>query len=89
MVVGAVLMLLGPIVGLLLTVWSLNRSFESTKSGAIAPENKARHLADGISSGMNYTAIGIGVAIVGMICLAVFAFVFARARNARGVTSDG
>lgn len=70
-VVGVVMTVLGPVGGLLVTVLSLNRAFDTAKNGGVAPENKAKELAGGISESMNATAFGIGVGILGMVVLIV------------------
>lgn len=69
--IGAALSVLGPLVGMLITAFSLNRAFDSVKGTAVTPDNKARHLAEGISGAMNSTAIGIAVGIVGIVTLLV------------------
>jgi biopolymer transport protein ExbB/TolQ len=86
MIVGAVLAVLGPVAGLLITVFSMNRAFDATSGTGIAPENKAKHLAEGISESMNATAFGIGLAIVGIVILAISAFFFVRAGNKQSAT---
>jgi biopolymer transport protein ExbB/TolQ len=68
-VIGVLLTVLGPLVGLLVTVFSLHGAFDGVKGPSVAPENKARTLADGISHSMTATAIGVAVGIVGIIVL--------------------
>jgi ABC-type antimicrobial peptide transport system permease subunit len=80
MIAGGVLAVLGPLAGVLATALSLNGAFAAVKAGAVAPEDKARHLAEGISSAMNMTAAGIALAVVGLVVLVVSAVVYARAR---------
>lgn len=70
-IVGVVLIVLGPLGGLLVTVLMLNRSFDAAKSPGALPENKARNLAEGISESMNATACGIVIAVIGFIVLVV------------------
>jgi biopolymer transport protein ExbB/TolQ len=81
-VVGVVLTVLGPLGGLLVTVFSLNRAFDATKNPGVAPENKAKELAGGISESMNATAIGIGIGILGMVVLIVSIVHAVRANKA-------
>lgn len=68
-VVGVALTMLGPLGGLLVTVFSLNRAFDSAKSPGVMPENKARNLAEGISESMNVTAFGVIIGIAGVLVL--------------------
>jgi biopolymer transport protein ExbB/TolQ len=84
---GAVLVALGPVVGLIVTVVSLQQSFSAVEGNAIDPSNKAKVLASGISSSMNATAIGIGLAGVGLVVLIVSLAMFLRAKPAAELPS--
>ena len=62
---------LAPCLGLAVTLLSLFISFQHTAT--VDPSDKARALAEGISSSMNTTAAGIVVSGVALIPMLVFA----------------
>lgn len=80
-VVGVVFIVAGPVGGLLVTVFTLNRSFDAAKSPGALPEHKARNLAEGISESMNATAFGVGVAVIGFIVLVTSLIYVVRANK--------
>jgi len=62
---------LAMLTGLLGTVCGLIVSFGAVSGESVAPDQKARILAEGISEAMNCTAFGLIVAIMGLIGFAV------------------
>ena len=71
LLVSIAVALVAPFLGLGLTLLSLFFSFQ--KTAAIAPSDKARVLAEGISSSMYATAGGIVVSGIALIPIAIFA----------------
>ncbi|MBI5532401.1 MAG: MotA/TolQ/ExbB proton channel family protein [Deltaproteobacteria bacterium] len=82
-VIGAVLTALAPLVGLLITIASVNRSFAKVEGNSVDPADKAKVLASGISSSMNATAIGIGLGALGLLVLVVSILLFLRATTSQ------
>jgi len=82
-VVGAVLTAIGPLLGLIITVVGLQRSFDQVSGGSIDPSQKATHLASGISSSMTATAVGVGVGSFGMVVVMVSLAMFLSAKPHR------
>jgi biopolymer transport protein ExbB/TolQ len=70
-----------PVVGVAVTLVLLFRSFDGVAN--VAPSEKARALATGISAAMDGAAIGIGVSCIALVPLVVFAVRLRRAANAR------
>jgi biopolymer transport protein ExbB/TolQ len=81
-VTGAVLTALGPLVGLIITIVFVNRSFSVVEGGAVDPADKAKVLASGISESMNATAFGLGLGGIGMVVLIVSLVLLLRAKPA-------
>ncbi len=79
--VGIGLTALGPIAGILWTIFSLQGAFASVEGNQVPPEHKARTLADGISQSMNATLIGIAVGVIGLVTLIVSIVIVVRARD--------
>ena len=85
--VGAVLTVLGPLAGLLTTVFSLNRAFSASSNPSAPAEHKAKDLAEGISQSMNATAFGIIAGVVGLLVL-VGSLVYLLVKNKQPAPSD-
>jgi biopolymer transport protein ExbB/TolQ len=85
--VGAALTVLGPVIGLVTTVLSLNQAFEATSRPNALAENKAKDLAEGISMSMNATAFGIVVGVAGLIVL-VASLVYLLVTNKKPAPAD-
>jgi len=78
---GGFLVVAGPLSGLIFTLLGLGHAFSSTGSPHVAPSDKARVLAEGISESMNGTAVGIVVGLVGLVVLVVSIIGFVRANR--------
>ena len=63
------------LLGLFGTVVGLIRSFEAVGGNGVAPQQKASLLANGISTAMNATMLGLAVAIP---CMIAFSFLMNR-----------
>ena len=77
-VIGALMLVLGPVVGLLATVLGVHRAFGSAVS--VPPAEKAKSVADGISNSMNWVLVGMGAGALGVVVLAAGIFFLLRAR---------
>ena len=73
LVAGLVLSALGPVLGWLVTVASLVRSFGVV--AAVDPADKAAVLSAGIARSMGATAVGLGVGSLGVL-IALLSLVF-------------
>lgn len=62
-----------PLVGLTFTVLSLRRSFGDVAGESVDPSQKARILAEGISEGMNGTALGLVASTIALVPTVIFA----------------
>lgn len=82
LIVGACLLALGPLVGLLLTIKRLVSAFSTVGGAVVAPEDKAKVLAAGIDNSMNATAIGIALSIAGLLVMVVAGLVLFTRRRA-------
>ena len=83
---GLFLFLGAPLAGMLFSIYGTKSSFDAVEGGAIAPEDKAKYLANGISESMNALAIGGGVSALGLILLVVCLVLFLKSRSASGHT---
>lgn len=74
--------MLGPVVGLLVTVAGLIVAFDAV--GRADPATKSQQLAEGISEAMNATAFGLVVFPIGAILTGVALFQLLRRRPSGG-----
>lgn len=81
LVAGAIVLALGPLLGLLMTVKRLVDAFSDVEGTAVLPEDKAKVLARGISSAMNATYIGVAVSSVGLVILVAAGIQLVRVRR--------
>ena len=80
--IGALLALLAPLMGVLFSLFGINRAFSTSGSPAVPPDEKARVLAEGISESMNMSALGLIVSFGGVIMLVVSLIGYFRVRRA-------
>jgi hypothetical protein len=78
---GLLLFLGAPLVGILFTIHGTASSFDAVEGSAIAPEDKARYLADGISGSMNALVVGGGACVVGLVLFVAALTVFLKSRS--------
>ena len=81
LIAGACVLVLGPIVGVLVTMKRLVSAFDTVGGTSVAPEDKAKVLAAGIETSMNATAIGVAISVVGLLVMAVAGFVLVLGRR--------
>lgn len=79
LIVSAVVVLAAPVVGWVVSVLLLGRAFQGTEG--VAPSQKSRVLAQGISEAMNGAAGGLIVSFAALVSAIVFAVRLARARR--------
>lgn len=81
-------LMLGPLAGFVVTVAGLLFSFRVVESTSVDPALKAQQLADGISVSMWATAIGIGVAPIGVIVASIALWQLFRKPASAGQSSE-
>lgn len=88
MVVGLILLAIGPLVGLVPSMVGLAQSFHAVDATS-DPRDKARTLASGISLAMNSTLFGLVLAGIGIVVFFVSLFIRLRGgRRAGGGTGE-
>lgn len=80
--VGSLLFLGGPLAGILFSVLGTAKSFEAVEGSGVPAEDKAKTLADGISTSMNALLAGGVVSLLGLVAIVVFVVLFLKSQRA-------